>query len=1165
LIIYFCILVNQYGDACLPKVIRHNIAQTAFPTAGTDTLTPTSGYFLVTDYQGGESLFTIRESPPNVTQVIRESPTVRGSERVIDTEIIQLELVGVSGGGGGAGGALVHLNTAHRSLGIVKRPLSASGDYPADSFFDLFVEVDLPGFGITGLYHDLPIPLEAPGIMAVPPLGSSFKTPQGWPGVELLYPNGSFSGLFIREVVHNLSSSPPEWEVIECQCIDPTACHVTRDLIVDPTCAGGCPATQACTEKITSGSSTLDYSCTCVPLEACCFPDGHCEMRTAADCQTAGGTPKGAGTSCLGDLSGNGIDDACEILDKVVCEPQGGNNPSHPSTYWYDVTPTGFGRCDFHVRVYDPNAGDYTNWSISPYPWPAGSWAFLVHQVGTEWWASWWDTDPGCAHAFFVKTRFQFDNPNASTWGDWTTTISNTSDPYNRIVDRSINHPAEADGYGYRVHVPTPPAAATQACCLPNGTCKDVVYNRCLALGGDPQGPDTICDMRVCNPLKWAQPPTYGPVITPQPPCFWGWDDLSNYFTGPIVADDWACSTKQPITDVHWWGSYQNWTTRTPPPQGLGPDLFHIGIWKDTAAGVDRPFSHPGTMIQQWIVPRVQLNERYVGCDEYPGMPSDICFRYDFSITNSNEWFYQKPSADPTVYWISISAMYTMPPIQYPWGWKTREHFFNDDAVRILNPVAPGVGASFVDGLPIETPDGKSWDMAFVLTTRRQAGVKWEQWPNPGLPGLHAHDGITLADNWECAGGKVTDFHWWGNYELGPLGQERRGAGIQCINLSIHRNQPGTPWCLPQEPAEWGICAFFSALHERDTGLKNSEGSKIYLYDFYLPDGYAQAAGDIYWFDIEAQSNNPQDPALWRWQENDRTSVPRLCPAAQRVPPPPLMWSSIQWPPIPPDPPRYSEMAFRVTSRPYPPGPDPTGIGKTRFISIAPGNGGAQTALMVTLTSLHHVNPPYTGGTAADFTPFEGMVRWVGPPQQYMESASSGVLFWASQTQCDPYYRDWSTVSLLHITGPDIVPSSYYDVQAVSASCQGAETGCADVSTALRIPTTRWGDVETPYNPPSVDPQPDTSDISALVNKFKSALGAPIKARALLAGDARGIIEIASDLNFNHISMCVDAFKGLPYPYKPGKCTGDATKACITDADCTSPPNPTTGPCILCP
>jgi hypothetical protein len=81
------------------------------------------------------------------------------------------------------------------------------------------------------------------------------------------------------------------------------------------------------------------------------------------------------------------------------------------------------------------------------------------------------------------------------------------------------------------------------------------------------------------------------------------------------------------------------------------------------------------------------------------------------------------------------------------------------------------------------------------------------------------------------------------------------------------------------------------------------------------------------------------------------------------------------------------------------------------------------------------------------------------------------------------------------------------------------------------------------------------------VNKFKSLLGAPIKARAKMAGgDARGLINLTPNVSFGDISTDVDAFRGLPYPYKPGKCTGAATTACTTDTDCGA-----NGPCILCP
>jgi hypothetical protein len=136
-----------------------------------------------------------------------------------------------------------------------------------------------------------------------------------------------------------------------------------------------------------------------------------------------------------------------QFNDVVVCEPQGGPNPTHPTTYWYDVTPGTAGRCDFHVEVFDPNPADYTNVSL-PYP----SWQFSVHFSGGKWWASWWD--PGCTNAIFTTTRFQFTNTHSSTWGDWRTTISGTNNPYAQVADSAGAHALEPDGSGYRVHVP---------------------------------------------------------------------------------------------------------------------------------------------------------------------------------------------------------------------------------------------------------------------------------------------------------------------------------------------------------------------------------------------------------------------------------------------------------------------------------------------------------------------------------------------------------------------------------------------------------------------------------------------------------------------------------------------------------------------------------------
>ncbi|MBI4719315.1 MAG: hypothetical protein HY763_16080 [Planctomycetes bacterium] len=254
-----------------------------------------------------------------------------------------------------------------------------------------------------------------------------------------------------------------------------------------------------------------------------------------------------------------------------------------------------------------------------------------------------------------------------------------------------------------------------QACCLANGTCVETDHTDCVARGGDPQGDGTVCDLRVCDLMKWAQPPVYDHA-SPNPACFWGWDEHShNECPGcPLLADDWLCDSEQPVSDVHWWGSYLGRTDPTPPPVGLGPDFFHIGIWTNIPAGVDQPWSHPGQMMWEWMVPRSEAGERYVGCDFHPGFAGgDACFRYDFAVPSA-QWFVQGPQCD--LFWISISAIYQQPPL-FTWGWKTRPHFFEDDAVRIFLPNPAHLGMVFQQGMPVEYPAGVSWDMAFVLTT----------------------------------------------------------------------------------------------------------------------------------------------------------------------------------------------------------------------------------------------------------------------------------------------------------------------------------------------------------------------------------------------------------------------------------------------------------------
>ena len=270
---------------------------------------------------------------------------------------------------------------------------------------------------------------------------------------------------------------------------------------------------------------------------------------------------------------------------------------------------------------------------------------------------------------------------------------------------------------------------------------------------------------------------------------YWGTQPPPDCATSPsqqhIVADDWLCKTNQPVTDVHWWGSYEGYRDDVPP---LGPDFFHIGIWTDVPAGIDQEWSHPEKMIWEWWVPRAELNETYVGCDYHPEHMQDIdsCFRYDFIIPE-DQWFYQE---DPnTIYWISIAAFYPDGTTEmFPWGWKTRPHYFNDDAVRIFVPTDPVVGSVFEAGEPIEDEAGNSWDMAFELTTKEEIpppereygdapeGVNALAYPSMGVVGNFptcktiGPAGYIEHNNFGAFFGPTFDFEADGNAGLCPSG-----------------------------------------------------------------------------------------------------------------------------------------------------------------------------------------------------------------------------------------------------------------------------------------------------------------------------------------------------------------------------------------------------------
>jgi hypothetical protein len=132
---------------------------------------------------------------------------------------------------------------------------------------------------------------------------------------------------------------------------------------------------------------------------------------------------------------------------------------------------------------------------------------------------------------------------------------------------------------------------------------------------------------------------------------------------------------------------------------------------------------------------------------------------------------------------------------------------------------------------------------------------------------------------------------------------------------------------------------------------------------------------------------------------------------------------------------------------------------------------------------------------------------------------------------CSPHYEDFATHSAgksIYVYGQDIVPSSTYMVSNFASSCLGIEGTCAAHSTDLQIKTQRWGDVAATYQLPSPAPltQPNISDVSAIVDKFKSVTGAIIRARGDLVPNIPDNV-----VNISDVAGCVDAFKNLAYVF----------------------------------
>lgn len=233
----------------------------------------------------------------------------------------------------------------------------------------------------------------------------------------------------------------------------------------------------------------------------------------------------------------------------------------------------------------------------------------------------------------------------------------------------------------------------------------------------------------------------------------------------------------------------------------------------------------------------------------------------------------------------------------------------------------------------------------------------------------------------------------------------------------------------------------------------------------------------------------------------------------------------------------------------------PGGFDSNRYLRVVIDNPSCcVTALRVRMVDLQTPDPVnFPCCPAPDFSAYEsgptctdplGCARWVGPPRSYLEvqDIPSFGTFKAARLQCTPYYHAWGQEGQVSVLGAEIVPSSEYEIEALSVACAGNEENCTFVSAPLTIRTARFGDIATPRNPPAPTPQPDALDIVLLLNKFKADVDAESNTIVQMQPN---VPNPNMDVSGIDIGLCIDAFKGKAYPYS-GPCPCPSTVTCGT-------------------
>ena len=228
--------------------------------------------------------------------------------------------------------------------------------------------------------------------------------------------------------------------------------------------------------------------------------------------------------------------------------------------------------------------------------------------------------------------------------------------------------------------------------------------------------PVILADWNPGDPAKWVQLPDPTPM---------GIDiRVDNRGGQRAIGDDFLCTSRAPITDVHLWvswkgdisGAISGITLRIYSNNPTGPSGFSQPdqlLWQRQFASGEFTtrlyYTMPAGLYEGWWDPR---SGGYI--------PTGDAKIWQININiDSAEAFVQQGSPEiPIIYWLVVEAQ--LPTGTTMFGWKTRDladgHFM-DDAVWRSTPTSSWIKMTYPSGHPYYMD---SIDMAFVITGKEQ-------------------------------------------------------------------------------------------------------------------------------------------------------------------------------------------------------------------------------------------------------------------------------------------------------------------------------------------------------------------------------------------------------------------------------------------------------------